>query len=169
MNLSKKFNRVDSESLKEPWLWTSRLDALSEGNGEFNEDLRIWLRRGGLLVLEGNYTEQQLSKLTASMEGGSWKVVAPDHEIMVSFHLLNSLPECKGNVWKFYSLDDRMAVLSIPYGFLSSMQGQKPKCINQENYQEQSIRIFINVLMVALTTDYKKDQVHLPEILKRLR
>jgi len=34
---------------------------------------------------------------------------------------------------------------------------------------EKGYRAFINLLMVALTTDYKKDQVHLPEILKRLR
>ena len=109
------------------------------------------------------------SSLTSEMEGGSWKVVAPDHEIMVSFHLLNSLPECDGNVWKYYSIDNRMAVLNIPYGFLSSILRNKPSCVSLDNYREQSVRIFINILMVALTTDYKKDQVHLPEILKRLR
>lgn len=33
---------------------------------------------------------------------------------------------------------------------------------------EQKTRIFINILMVALSTDYKKDQIHMREILKRL-
>ena len=29
--------------------------------------------------------------------------------------------------------------------------------------------LFVNIIKVALTTDYKKDQVHMREILKRLR
>ena len=165
----KSFPRISSKSLKEPWLWSSNLSSLRSGSPSFNEDLRLWLRRGGFLIIEGDFKESELSSLTSEMEGGSWKVVAPDHEIMVSFHLLNSLPECNGNVWKYYSIDNRMAVLNIPYGFLSSILRNKPSCVSLDNYREQSVRIFINILMVALTTDYKKDQVHLPEILKRLR
>ena len=162
------YNRLDQKALEEPWLWSADINLLKGNSSGFNEDLRLWLRRGGLLVVEGRNTENELSKLTADMEGGSWKVVAPDHEMMVSFHLLNSLPECDG-VWRYFSIDNRMAVLSIPYGFLNSMTTGKPSCVNLDNYREQTVRIFINILMVALTTDYKKDQVHLPEILKRLR
>ena len=150
-------------------IWTSSLAAISGKSGELNEDLRLWLRRGGLLVVEGRISEKQLGKLSSSMIGGSWQVVAPDHEIMVSFHLLNSLPDCFGEVWKYYSFDKRVAILNIPYNFLDSIQNGKPRCVSLDNYKEQSMRIFVNLLMVALTTDYKKDQVHLPEILKRLR
>ena len=78
---------------------------------------------------------------------------APDHEIMVSFHLLNSLPDCGGEVWKYYSFDKRVAILNIPYGFLNSLERGKPSCVSLDNYKEQSMRIFINLLMVALTTD----------------
>ena len=160
---------LNEKIYKNPMIWTSSLAAISGKSGELNEDLRLWLRRGGLLVVEGRISEKQLGKLSSSMIGGSWQVVAPDHEIMVSFHLLNSLPDCFGEVWKYYSFDKRVAILNIPYNFLDSIQNGKPRCVSLDNYKEQSMRIFVNLLMVALTTDYKKDQVHLPEILKRLR
>ena len=58
----------------------------------------------------------------------------------------------------------------MPYGFLSVVKdrGAPPACANPPD-TERSTRIFVNLVMVALATDYKKDQIHLPEILKRLR
>ena len=89
---------------------------------------------------------------------------------MRSFHLLDSLPKCKGNVWMGYYYDDRIAVVASPYGFMQSLLDplKQDECAAKVG-REQSTRIFINLLMVALATDYKKDQIHLPEILKRLR
>jgi hypothetical protein len=45
----------------------------------------------------------------------------------------------------------------------------RPAGGGQNGPKELHYRAFVNLLMVSLTTDYKKDQVHLPEILKRLR
>ncbi len=58
----------------------------------------------------------------------------------------------------------------MPFSLLEAIQDQsnKPSCIADIS-TETLDRIFINILMATLTTDYKKDQVHLPEILKRLR
>ena len=38
-----------------------------------------------------------------------------------------------------------------------------------ERQRQLSIRLGVNILMYALTLDYKKDMVHLPIILERLR
>ena len=162
-----QFSYLKPNIYQSPWIWTARSDLLSGRNGELNNDLRVY-KEGGLLVLQGNLSDEKLARLTKSMSGGTWKAVALDHEVMVSFHLLNSLPTCNNRVWKYYSFDSRVAILNIPYDFLSSISGKKPN-VALSNYHEQSLRIFINLAMIALTTDYKKDQVHLPEILKRLR
>ena len=63
-----------------------------------------------------------------------------------------------------------MAIVAIPGDFLETLVDQKvnSKCSERRSY-EKVMRVFINIMMVALTTDYKKDQIHLPEILKRLR
>jgi hypothetical protein len=99
-----------------------------------------------------------------------WMSMPPDHEFMRSFYLLNSLPTCKGRPWKIFSFDGRVVAIAAPYSLLSSLQDQPVKwsCESNVTY-EQQVRIFVNLLMMAFTTDYKRDQIHLPEILKRLR
>jgi len=84
--------------------------------------------------------------------------------------LLDALPGCNGEIWRGFSYDGRLAILAIPYGFINALQDQgvAPPCKNAPD-QERGTRIFINLIMVALATDYKRDQIHLPEILKRLR
>jgi hypothetical protein len=89
---------------------------------------------------------------------------------MRSFHLLDSLPECQGKVWQGFHFDDRIAVIGIPFSLLEGLLNDvnANPCLKQIG-RERATRIFINIVMVALATDYKKDQIHLPEILKRLR
>ncbi|MBM4252157.1 MAG: DUF4159 domain-containing protein [Deltaproteobacteria bacterium] len=168
--------QVSPEALAEPWLWVERLDTISTKSGALDHDLALWLKRGGLLIVEAPWTVTQLDTLVTRLntrQAGSndgWKPLPPDHELMRSFYLLDALPSCQGEIWRGYQFDGRLAILAIPYGFLQSVRDQSaPVTCSNPPDNERATRIFVNMIMVALATDYKRDQIHLPEILKRLR
>lgn len=167
--------KVDVNALREPWLWVRSINSITNGQGQLQKPVLDWVQRGGFLVIEDSGHEATLQKLVAEgfpvlRQQEGWRPIPPDHELMRSFHLLDSLPSCPGQVWRGYHFDERLAILTVPQGFLDSiLDRQKPiPCLATQDY-ERNTRVFVNVLMVALTTDYKKDQIHLPEILKRLR
>lgn len=174
-SLARNFQVVDETALEQPWLWIRSLDLIRTTGGFLKPEMVLWLKRGGLLVLEPtDVSPATLSKLTEKIHSNGraadWQPVPPDHELMRSFYLLDALPSCHGKMWQSFQFDGRVTILAIPYAFLETLQdtGQSPKCDTRIE-QERSYRIFVNLLMVALATDYKKDQIHLPEILKRLR
>ena len=71
-------------------------------------------------------------------------------------------------VLNFLEYEKRIAAIHIPFNLLSTLNSSEPRqnaCFLGEERLTQS---FINIAMVALTLDYKKDQIHLDEILKRL-
>lgn len=156
------------------WLWTRNAD-LIRNDQVFKPEILTWLKRGGFLILEGSFTRYQLQLMTDQSFGierkkGVWKPIAPDHELMRSFYLLDALPSCEGELWYEFRYDDRPIILVIPNGFTASLaKNMNPAGCDGLANREMLIRTYINVSMIALTTDYKKDQVHLPEILKRLR
>jgi len=167
---------LDEVSLAEPWLWVDDLRSISGPGGSLRPDIVFWLKRGGLLIIEGVASPEELARLTTlpfqhDPVRPEWQPIPPDHELMRSFYLLDALPTCQNIVWRGFNFDARMAILAIPYRFLSTVQDVRvaiPGCPNVPE-RERSTRLFVNLLMVALATDYKKDQIHLPEILKRLR
>ena len=168
------FKSISDQALASPWLWSRGIDQLVDSQGVLKESLQTWLKRGGFLVIEGSLDEALLQNLTRRFQLNhdvdGWRAIPPDHEMMRSFHLLDALPVCDGHVFRGFHFDGRLAVLVIPYHFLDSVadNGKKPSCVASLSF-EHAVRVYINILMVALTTDYKNDQVHLPEILKRLR
>jgi hypothetical protein len=143
-----------SADLKDvPWLWLRRGELQSFAK---KAELHAWLLKGGLLVME---SAQQL-------DGLEWQDVALGHELMQSYYLLKQLPTCNELPWRVASkADGQIVALSIPFAFLDAVL-DTPPC---EMKKEDLNRSFVNLLMVALTLDYKKDQIHLPEILKRIR
>ena len=182
-----QFTHVSSEALDEPWLWVRNLAEITTKDGGLKAELAQWLKRGGFLIIEpgaaagapaaaavNGTPNPALTKLTDALGDGKsaegWMPLPPDHELMRSFYLLDALPSCNNEIWRGYHYDGRLAILALPYGFLSTLKdkGGPPPCANPPD-QERSVRVFVNLIMVALATDYKKDQIHLPEILKRLR
>ena len=171
----KRFSSLTDDALSEPWLWVQGVGPIANKEGFLLYELTSWLKRGGLLIIENAPSKEILSQLTSgnifsSAGGNAWQAIPPDHELMRSFHLLESLPVCSSNLWQGFHFDGRLAILAIPENFLSAIEdrSRKASCSSMQSY-EQLTRVFVNVLMVALATDYKKDQIHLPEILKRLR
>ncbi len=165
---------VGLDALGEPWLWIKDLNEVMGKDGRLRQDLTQWLKRGGFLILESPAPTTTLAQLTKGLEGEQgnegWMPLPPDHELMRSFYLLDALPSCNGEIWRGFHYDGRLAILAVPYAFLDTLKdrGQPPPCQNAPD-NERSVRVFVNLIMVALATDYKKDQIHLPEILKRLR
>ena len=89
---------------------------------------------------------------------------------MRSFYLLDALPVCNKQSWRGFTFAGRLAIVAIPHRLLVYLRDRNTAvpCLAKTG-REMATRIFVNLLMVALAGDYKKDQVHLPEILKRLR
>lgn len=171
-----QFAKLTPMALGQPWLWVTNLALVTGEGGSLNPDVLIWLRRGGFLVIESPAPEAALSALAGRLipeavaKGAAFLPLPPDHELMRSFYLLDALPQCNGQIWRGLAYDGRLAILVIPYGLLDSIKDKATPspCPNAPD-SERSVRIFVNLVMVALATDYKKDQIHLPEILKRLR
>jgi hypothetical protein len=169
------FGSLGSRSLREPWLFVSDTAKIVTEAGTLAPEISAWIRKGGLLVIQSELALFQLEKLTSdgffsTVKSGVWKPIAPDHELMRSFYLLESLPTCQGSGWNEFRYDGRTAILAIPYRLTAilSDQGEVAKCENIKK-SEQLTRVLVNLFMISLATDYKKDQIHLPEILKRLR
>jgi hypothetical protein len=164
-------NDLEKQMRDQGWLWVSGPEKILDADGQIPKSLENWIKRGGFLVIE-RFTNPNMISLPSLGKDNekNWKPIPPDHEIMRSFHLLESLPKCNDNVWHGYHFDSRIAIIGIPYSLVDTLtkSNLKRECQGELNFEDQ-VRIFINVLMVALTTDYKKDQIHLPEILKRLR
>lgn len=170
---AKVTRRLGPQALEEPWMWVNGTGELTLPDGRLKPDIVTWIKRGGFLILENQTSEQQLNKLTEGMrlsDADGWMPLPPDHETMRSFYLLDALPDCNSVVWRGFHFDGRLAVIAIPFGLLNILKDQPTPapCAVQPDY-ERSVRVFVNLVMVALATDYKKDQIHLPEILKRLR
>lgn len=170
-----QFNSFNDRLLEEPWMWAGTIDSVSNRDGTIKEKIGKWLKRGGFLVIQNSSGPEELLKLTKSgfdyqKIPAQWTPIPPDHELMRSFYLLDALPTCNGKLWHGFMFDDRLAILAIPYGFLSSLLNPQIKIqCTEPPGRERNLRIFVNTLMVALTTDYKKDQIHMREILKRLQ
>lgn len=175
----KNYSQLNHQILYEPWIWAEDLSLITDEKGFLIFELAHWLKRGGLLILMGHYTSAELEKITSHLTGlpefsGSWSVIPPDHELMRSFYLLDALPVCGDEIWRGFLFDKRIAAITIPFDFISLLSDDQKK--NQEVMfcgkmvnKERFIRPFINLMMVALATDYKKDQIHMKEILKRLK
>lgn len=169
------FSAPTDDLLGLPMIWAQNAAFVSDKEGVLLEEIARWLKRGGILLVEGNQSREALLKLTSRSfrgtgESHGWTAIPPDHALMRSFYLLDSLPNCGGEVWSGFHFDDRLAILAIPMPFLEKISdGRSQVSCNPQLTQEILTRTFVNILMMSLSTDYKKDQIHLPEILKRLR
>jgi hypothetical protein len=162
---------VQREMYQQPWLWVNRPQLLESMDKLAFAELAGWMQRGGFLVVENHNGSAAFKQaVLEAIPKGAWKPIPPDHELMRSFHLLASLPQCGNQVWEGFHFDQRIAMVLVPGDFLRFTLDEPGAggCFDKYT-REQAVRVFINLMMVALATDYKKDQIHLPEILKRLR
>ncbi len=163
---SSQFNQL----IEEPMIWVEDIKLILSNN-KLKPETSWWLKRGGFMVIMQGVEDTVLNSVFSSI-GAKVESVDLNSELMRSYYLLTTLPTCSSvrGDWKVVLFDERISAVIIPYDYLGTLlsylkTGQVCSGINGKNLT----RSFINIMLVSLTTDYKNDQTHLPEILKRLR
>ncbi|MBI4030564.1 MAG: DUF4159 domain-containing protein [Proteobacteria bacterium] len=111
-----------------------------------------------------------LRRMTAGLDVPPLIPIPENHVISKSFYLLHGFPDIhdSGSIWvEENSVSGRDGVSSVIVAnndWASAWAGG-----GGSNYsQEMALRFGVNLVMYALTGNYKADQVHLPHILERL-
>ena len=122
-----------------------------------------------------------LRRITSSLNIPPIIPIPDDHVLGRSFYLLKNFPGRynSGTLWiERYSASGRDNVSSVIIGS-NDWVGSWADSMGQRSYnrfsnsndarqREMSLRFGVNLVMYALTGNYKADQVHIPYILKRL-
>jgi hypothetical protein len=155
------------------------------------ERLNRYLATGGTILFDtrdqGEHTafssaatQQRLRRLAAGLNVPPLVPTPPDHVLTKSFYLMQEFPGrwSGGTLW-VEPVQDQVndGVASIIVGgnnwagaWAIDQRGQPlyPVVPGGEPQREQAYRFGVNLVMNALTGNYKTDQVHVPAILERL-
>jgi hypothetical protein len=155
------------------------------------ERLNRYLATGGTIVFDtrdqgdrtafsGAAAQQRLRRLAAGLNIPPLVPVPPDHVLTKSFYLMQEFPGrwSGGTLW-VEPVEDQVndGVASIIVGsndwagaWATDQRNQPlyPVVPGGEPQREQAYRFGVNLVMYALTGNYKTDQVHVPAILERL-
>jgi len=153
---------------------------------EFSAEEAAWLRRyleyGGFVffddatgVSDSGFFEGAAEVLQKTFPGRKLRPLPADHAVFRSFYLLDDAPGRKLVKPFLYGVDlEDLTPAIICANDLSgawegsSLTGYTHQCVpGGERQREFSFRMGINLILYALTGNYKKDQVHIPFILKR--
>ena len=153
-----------------------------------------YLRQGGVILFDTRDQQQsgsasllgptpgirQLRDVTASLDLPALTPVPPEHVLTRAFYLMQDFPGrlAGGRVW-VEDADARVndGVSSVIVGsndwaaaWAVDQTGRplRPVVPGGERQREMAYRFGVNVVMYALTGNYKADQVHVPAILERL-
>ena len=148
--------------------------------------LNKYLASGGLILFDtgdqqfGDSTapgEAALGHLAAQLDIPALEPIPGEHTLGKSFYLLSTFPGryTGGTVWVEQHGPDRTdSVSSVIIGgndwaaaWAADENGQ-PLVPLEDHQREMAYRFGVNVVMYALTGNYKSDQVHTPFILERL-
>lgn len=149
-------------------------------------NIQNYLNHGGTIIFDtrdqntGAHTTnfdtphgQVMRSITASLNVPPITIIPEDHVLGRSFYLLDHYPGRyeTGTLWvEKKSNSGRDGVSSIIIGS-NDWAGAWHDSMNQTRYDRQhelAMRFGINLMMYALTGNYKADQVHIPHILERL-
>lgn len=114
-----------------------------------------------------------LRRLTAQLKMPPLMVTPSDHVLTRAFYLLNSYPGryAGGQLWVEKPVNmnnDGVPTVLIGGNDWAGAWAGRPVVPGGERQREMAFRTGINMIMVALTGNYKKDQVHVKHILERL-
>ena len=150
-----------------------------------------YLRTGGILFVDTR--DQQMSfdrrssgnpdlkRLLGGIETPPLIAMPPDHVLTRSFYLLSDMPGrwAGGKLWIEAGggrVNDGVTTIIIgsndyigAWAVDQRGRGIMPVSPGGETQREMAFRVGVNLVMHALTGNYKDDQVHLPDIMQRLR
>lgn len=131
--------------------------------------------QGGLM--SGGANAETLRRLTAGLNIPPLVPMPADHVLTRSFYLMKDFPGRYegGTIWvEENSASGRDGVSSVIVGnhdwasaWAAGSNGG-PRLKGGPQQQEMALRFGVNLVMYALTGNYKADQVHMPHILERL-
>ncbi|HTB38837.1 MAG TPA: DUF4159 domain-containing protein, partial [Reyranella sp.] len=166
------------------WPITSTQPALS---AKASAALDRYLRTGGILFIDTR--DQQLSfdrpaggnpdlkRLLGGIETPPLIAMPPDHVLTKSFYLLSDMPGrwAGGKIWIESGngrVNDGVTTIVIgandyagAWAVDSRGRGMLPVSPDGETQREMSYRFGVNLVMHALTGNYKDDMVHMPDIM----
>lgn len=148
--------------------WTSSLEALQASR------VTQHIRSGGVVIAEGISLRQTPEWMIASADpsiGLVWESPKRRGLLYRSFYLLSTFDGCSPERTLVLSLRKKInaqAPMGIvtPARFLTHTSEGADCFITDDEYRTRS---FVNLMYALLTTDYKEDQMQLPEILNRIR
>jgi len=148
--------------------------------------VNTYLKRGGTILFDtrdeggGNYVGNRLQIMARHLDIPALVQVPSDHVLTKAYYLLREFPGrwTGGLVWierEGLRVNDGVSSVIVGShdwaGAWAIDQGNKPLypvVPGGERQRELAYRFGINLVMYALTGNYKADQVHLPAILERL-
>ncbi|MCW5744987.1 MAG: DUF4159 domain-containing protein [Alphaproteobacteria bacterium] len=136
-------------------------------------DQHVTLGRGGV--------NADLKRLLRAVDVPPLVVMPQDHVLTKSFYLLSDMPGrwAGGRLWLEAGngrINDGVAAIIVgandyagAWAMESYGRGMLPVAPGGENQREMAFRFGVNLVMYALTGNYKDDAVHLNDIMQRLR
>lgn len=171
-----------------PLIYWPVTDGQTQLSDQARAKLNGYLRNGGMLLID---TRDQgfslnagggpgLMRLTAGLDIPPLAQVGPEHVLTKAFYLLQDFPGryAGGAVWveaQEGRLNDGVSSVVIgsndwagAWAVDRSGRPRNPVVPGAERQREMAYRFGINLVMYALTGNYKADQVHVPAILERI-
>jgi hypothetical protein len=144
------------------------------------KNVQYYLDHGGVVLFDtrdhamGSVTQNSMALrgLTSGLDVPPLSKISKEHVLSRSFYLMNTFPGRYNNadLWvEEQSASGRDGVSSVIVGgndWASAWAGIAPAEGSRD--QEMAYRFGVNLMMYALTGNYKADQVHIPYILERL-
>jgi hypothetical protein len=172
------------------WPVPDEVEPLAPGAGE---RLLGYLERGGMVVFDtrdahlavpgsgrGTPGMRRLQRLLEAVEMPALEQVGPDHVLTRSFYLLQDFPGRYAGepVWVDRpqpGVNDGVSSIVIAandwlgaWAIDATDRPLRPVTPGGERQRELARRVGVNLVMYALTGNYKTDQVHVPTLLERL-
>lgn len=150
------------------------------------QNVQSYLNHGGTILFDtrdqhftvsgfgGTPNSDALRRLIGSLDIPPLVPAPGDHVLTKSFYLMDSFPGrySGGPLWvEDRSANGRDGVSSVIIGgndWAAGWADIPPHGRGATRQQEMSLRFGVNLMMYALTGNYKADQVHVPHILERL-
>ena len=159
------------------------------GSALFSESARSnlnnYLRNGGTILFDtrstkGDVNGRVLRQLARSLDIPPLVPVDPEHVLSRSFYLIDKFPGRwnNGSLWVELAgerINDGVSPVIVggndwaaAWAMDDAQRPIYPVVPGGERQREMSYRFGVNLVMYTLTGNYKSDQVHVPEIMKRL-
>ena len=142
------------------------------------KNVQFYLDHGGTVLFDTRgQSSDSLKSVTQGLNIPPLRPIGDDHVLTRSFYLLDEFPgRYSGQTFwvEQRSLNDRDGVSSVLVGAhdwasaWAVSSGGRSSFTGRSREQELAYRFGVNLMMYALTGNYKADQVHIPHILERL-